>query len=384
MKKILYVDNLGADYGSYLLYHGLVNLLGGTENIIDWPYKRTFHGGHDNYPDRINKSVWVVGPPGEVLWKDSNYWRAWQHPERWPKALVANDGPVHFYDVHEAREWAFDEIVTAARSGEIGLIVLASPRWFNSAALHELKSTLGLALPPVVMHDGEDHDQVLTNFIKTFQPKVYFKRTMYEPVPHDAYYGCPVYPCAFGSKWDVPWVPWEERTTDIFCVFGMTQCLRPKVKATVEAVGTRHGLRVLTAIGHPLPHKEYLAAMSRARIVIDHQARGSDTVRTWESLSCGACVFSDMALHLPEPLVPDEHYVRYARANANGTQQDMGDLERRLEAAVGNWDRTEKIARAGWEQVRAKHTTVARARFVLKKAQDFGIDTSEWLATNPG
>jgi len=366
--KVLYLDNLGADYGSYLLYHGLVGLLG-AENVILWPYKRTFSGGVDCYPDRISDGKWTVGLEHATLWVDESLWRAWARPQDFPNAKVAHDGACHFYEPIPSREWTYEEIEAGLRAGDFSLAILASPRWFNSAALHELQAKLGKFLPPLVMYDAEDYEDIRADFIAQFKPQCYFKRTMIQGVARKVNPICPVFPLPFGSMWNIPWTPWITRTTDIFCVFGMTQVMRPKVRAIVEDIGTKFNLRIRTAIGHPMGHKEYLAALAQSKIVIDHQGRGSDTVRTWESLAAGACTFTDMQLEFPAPLVPDEHFIHYPRdEHYAGATQDLRPFQAKLEAAVQDWPRIERIARAGYDQVRAQHTTIARAQYLLDSA----------------
>ena len=201
--------------------------------------------------------------------------------------------------------------------------------------------------------------------VEELRAGLYFKRTLIRGQPRKPS-SCPVHPFPFSSMWDIPWVPWRDRTTDVFCVFGMTQAMRPKVKALVEACAARHGARIRTAIGHPLAHPEYLKELANSKIVIDHQGRGSDTMRTWEAFAAGACVFTDMQLEMPAPLEPNRHFVHYPRDEHHaGVAQDLGPLELKLDAALRALPEVERIARAGYDQVRAFHTTKARAQYLL-------------------
>jgi len=381
LSRVLYLDNLGADYGSYFLYHGFVKLLG-ADRVIDWPYKRTFHGGHDRYPNRTASGVHLLGPTGTSLWRDPKLYRAWTRPRGDPTDAI--DGPIRWYEAIDAREWGFDEILAAIRAGEIKLIVLASPRWFNSIALHEIRASIpSWQMPPIVFVDGEDPEAIRGDFLIEFRPLVAFKRTLLDRDPENFQdSGVPMYPLPFSSMWDIPWVPWAERTTDVFCVFGNTQANRPRIRDAAVRVAGRRGLKCMASIGHPMSHPEYLQALAHSRVVIDHQASGSDTVRTWEALSAGACMLTDMKLTLPTggSLEDGVHLVRYPTDRSQTRdRQDIPAFEARLDWALSDPARAEAIARAGYERLRSAHRTVGRARYVLEKARKHGAGLGDLL-----
>ena len=104
--KILLLPTLGADYGSYFVTKGFCDLLG-TDRVRQWPYKQTYNGGFDHYPERVEpnsprhlsnvggKLGYAPYVSGSELWKDPVFWRAWK-PERCPAAYVPNDAPLGF------------------------------------------------------------------------------------------------------------------------------------------------------------------------------------------------------------------------------------------------------------------------------------------------
>jgi hypothetical protein len=397
MKKILLLESLGADYSAYMIARGFVELLG-VDRVREWPYKHTHNGGRDHYPERCwSPAGDLPGKPGEVihvtaagkmgyresfsgceLWAHQALWRGWK-PKTLPGAYVPNDGPVHFMAGLGIPESSDDEIFAMLERGEFALIVLNGARWHGSAALHELQAKFGARLPPVVFCDHEDYPQHRIDFEQAFSPLIYFKRTLLTPPGHPNEYmlgrpRTPVRPLPFSSLWDIPWVPWNERTIDVFCIFGMTQWMRRKCKETTEGVVAQYsGKTVMSALGHALPYPEYLKTLAKSKVVIDQQSYGTDTVRFWEGISAGALVVSDYSLQSDPLMEPGRHFLRYANdLSPNGDQQDFSLLETHLHKVLSDDAYAEQMARSGYDTVRSQHRCRDRAAYIVREVQKLG------------
>lgn len=388
--KVLMLENGGADYGAYFLTLGFSKLLG-PDRIRMWPYKWTYEGQPHRYVERCKGTDVIVVEDGHLkygryktgseLWDDPAYFRAWD-PSRFPEAVIATDGPVGFAKEKTGIPVESDErIFQMIRDQEFGLIVLNGARWHNSAALLELQTTFGDALPPLAFCDHEDYPQLRWDFVDLFRPVVYFKRTLLmggHPLMH--MFGTrdiPVVPMPFASMWDIPWTPWKDRDIDLFCVFGATQPFRQKIKdAAMRAASRNPACRVMGAVGHPMDHAEYMRTLARSKVVIDHQNTGSDTVRHWEASAAGCLLVTDLRIMTPPTrILPGQHYYRYGENRPpDSTDTGTDDLEELLEEVLSDVDAHEEIAKRNYDVVRASHKPVDRAAFVLGEMEQNGAD----------
>lgn len=388
--KVLLLPTLGADYGSYFLTKGFVDLLG-ADRVRQWPYKHTYNGGFDHYPERVEphgvrhlgdaggRLDYVPYKTGSELWAAPVFWRAWK-PERAPHCYVPSDAPLGFARPLGIPEESDERIFEMVADGEFGFIVLDGARWHGSAALHELQTTFGHRLPPVVFVDGEDYPQLRWDFVDAFRPAVYFKRSHLNPPHRDRFmFGrrdglVPVLPMPFASAWDVPWVPWAEREIDVFCVFGNTQVLRRRTKEVAVEVAEAHGARTLAVVGHPLKPAEYMATLAKSKIVIDQQSFGVDTLRFWEAASSGALPLSDFRCFTPAPQIePGVHFLQYPNDDSpNGDQQDFVRFREQLSWALTHDAEVEQMARRLYDTVREHHNCAARARGLIEVVRQQG------------
>jgi len=273
-------------------------------------------------------------------------------------------------------EHSDDAVIAMLKGGEFAFIVLGSARWHSSIALAELRQIVGEhALPPVVFVDSEDYYQMRWDFVREFKPKIYFKRTLVtDGSPRSDIEGnvtrIPIRPLCFASVWNLDWVPWQERTLDLFCVFGATQVLRGKVKNLVAEVAKESpGCRTLMEVGHPLGYPGYLDALRHSKIVVDHQRMGTDTLRLWEALSAGACVVSDFNLKPHPPLVPGTHYHQYENdMSVAGDAQKLDRLRDILHGLLRDDARTKATAEQGYALVRTQHSAVDHACYFLRES----------------
>lgn len=401
--KVLLLETLGADYGSYFLARGFCDLLG-PGNVRSWPYKHSHNGGNDHYPERCHNPpgrplvlhvtprtgtrtmpgqrpgtprLGYVAPfPSSELWAHRALWRGWK-PEALPGAAIANSGPVHFFAPLGIPEASDDEIFQMVREGAFSLAVVNGARWHGTAALHELRHTIP-SLPPVALADHEDYPQRRSDFTDAISPAVYCKRTMLEG-GHPMTFrmglrpNVRVAPLPFSSIWDVPWVPWAEREFDVCCLVGNTHVSRKRMLEATKATVERLGARGRFSLGH-LPYPEFLQVLSRSKIVVDQQGFGSDTVRFWEGISSGAAVLSDHHLVHPAPaLQPGTHFLQYPNDTSPASdKQDFRRFAELLAGAIQDDAGTERIARAGYDAVRAHHRAVHRAQLVIAETRAAG------------
>jgi len=386
--KVLFIVNFGADYQEYMVLFGLVKLLG-PENVVVYPWKNTFTGGTDSYPERFianDKGCFhFLGPKGawSELWADPSLWHIWEKAD--PNIPRACDGAPGFYQPIEGlKKWNFEQVMAGVNDRTFPFILLSSPRWFNSACAHEIQQKATKSIP-IVLLEGEDYFQVRHDFINTLGINHYFKRTFFhgytdvnnKNIKHEVNF----YPCPFSSIWDYEWVPWNERKYDIFCVFGATQVLRPKIIEMVKEVCKEFPeLKNIIALGHPLPHKEYVDAIRHSRIVIDHQRLGTDTVRTFEVLSSGAAMVGDICINMPYPYKNGEHFFQFENdMSPEGDKQKMDIFKQTLIKAVHGLKNglTEKVARNGYEHTRKHHMTYQRANYILACLKNNGVNIGD-------
>lgn len=384
--KLLFLTNLGSDYGEYFNLRGFCKLLG-KDRVWEWPHKNTYHNKGDHYPERIINGKHYIGPQGtwSELWTDKSLYRAWE-PQRFPEVPLSNDGPLHFVEPLETYNPTFEEILAAIVSGEIGAVVLGSARWHSSIALSEILQAIDRDnMPTLLFTDMEDYYQLRTDFIGAFYPDIYFKRTLItQGEPRTCLVGVttPVLPIPFSSMWTFPFKPFAERSTDVFCVFGNTQVLRRLVRETVvETVSKKFPrAKIMAEVGHPLGHTEYLKTLQDSKIVIDHQRMGTDCVRTWEALASGCCIVSDLHMQMPDQLTPGQHFLQYDNDMSwQGDQQKMDTLRNRVSEALENPARSEQIAKSAHELVNSKHSNEARARYILESAKSRGFPVGDLI-----
>jgi len=109
----------------------------------------------------------------------------------------------------------------------------------------------------------------------------------------------------------------------------------------------------------PVSRTAYCDILNRSRIAVSVRGSGYDTMRYWEIPYHGALLLSErLPIVLPDNFVDGESAVFF------DSPAEMVDLSRGL---LGDPARLERIAAAGRDLVRARHTAVHRARYVLEK-----------------
>jgi len=334
--KVLYLDHPEADFLSSIVYMGLCQELG-PENVVDYPFKRSFHGEVHRYP-----SPYAIDLSGEGL--------PWQRLAKEGPGSVGTTAPFDWMIPQPGREWGRGEVL--ARLEEFDLVVLAAPRIYNAAALRDIIAAVGRErLPPLVLVDGEDYSALRTDLVDEFKPSVYFKR---ELLPGHSTDKCRLEPFPFASP--VPLSAPVKKDIDVLFLGGMTWASR--AEACIE-LKREFGSRFVGGVVAHIPHREYIATIARAKVAVSVRGFGFDTLRFWEIPSCaGTMLVADrLPILKPHPFEDGRHACYF---------DDMGALVEIVRHALADETWRTIIAQAGNVHLRTFHTSRARAVSLLQ------------------
>lgn len=335
---------------SGLVYQGLCEELG-AENVVDWPWKPQFHG-----------QVYIG--PAPCL----------------PDGVFGRSDPFPWQIPQPTRAWSDQEVVS--RLAEFDIVVLASPRAYNSKKLHEFISGVSRgALKRLVITDGEDYTAIRWDLIELFDPSVYFKVSMVanplqvhvggapglQPTRPDTRARVRIVPFAMASG--LPEAPEKEKDVDVSLLggnnfFGVRREGvaedRPHQKATYEA-RLRAAFPDQRLVTGQLPFDEYVDVIRRSRIAIALGGHGIEPVRTYEILSCPGTMLARWETgHIaPAPL---RHAVHCANFHSI---EEMIELVRLY---LTHEEERLKVARAGNALLQEHYTPRARARHLISEA----------------
>lgn len=343
--KVLYIDHAEADFLAAQVYLGLCQELG-PDNVVDFPFKRSYHGQLHEYPSVYNRD------PGSSLWQ------TWQVTD---KGNIGKTTPFAWMQSQPGKEWTEDEVVSNLRKFDV--VVLASPRQYNSAALSALIARVGREnLPRLVMMDGEDYTDIRWDFIATFKPAIYFKRELVHN-PSDVFSqhksrvdgSTQIKPFPFASP--LPVVARKQKDIDILFLGGGTWGGRNEA---CDALRREFGDRFVGGVGVHYDYPAYLDALNRAKIAVCVRGFGFDTLRFWEIPSFETMMVSDrIPLVKPYPFQDGIHIAYF-----DNTSHLVDTVRHYLSNDAGR----EQIAKAGNEWLRKHHTARARARQLLEEA----------------
>jgi len=118
----------------------------------------------------------------------------------------------------------------------------------------------------------------------------------------------------------------------------------------------RQGYTVL--VGADIPREQFCWILNRSKIAVSVRGVAWDTFRYWEIPYQGALLLSErLPILIPDNFVDGESAVFF------DGPKDMLD---KIEALLGDEDRLNRIAENGRRLARQKHTSLARARYVLE------------------
>ena len=332
--KILFLDEMQQDYGTYFLFNGLCELLG-EDNIILYPFKLSYLGFTDS---------------SYILYDDNH------------KRGMTSWSP--YIKKHNLRIYPFEEIVEEMPN--IDFIVLSSPRHYPIHALRFIKQIYGKIPKPLIFCDFEDSTELRLDLIKEFKPSVVFKRELIQHIEN-------VYPLPFSSC--LPYLPFwneikdKEKTLDIFGLFGNTYHLRTKfVKFLIECDYSNSYIGIDSGIVPwqnderfkipPLKgYRDYLEAMASAKINIVVRGHGRDTVRYWEVASFKTLMLvKDPGIIIPYPYEDKVHCVYFENEN---------DLKEKIDYYLSHNEERKKIANVCFEHTMKYHLNERRAEQFL-------------------
>lgn len=334
--KILYLDHPEADFLSAIVYTGLCELLG-ADNVVDYPRKKSYHGECHRYPSIYTRD------PGSM---------PWQH---WDGNGDGVTSPFAWMQTHESKEWSRQEVID--RISEFSLAILASPRKYNGEALAELVRVVGRGrLPPLVMMDGEDYQDILPEAIEQFRPKVFFKRELLPKAKHsaEARFRIRVEPCPFASPVVLPPEP-VAKDIDVLFLGGGTW---PGRSEACDALRRAFGDRFVGGVGSHRSHSEYLSTISRARVAVSVRGHGYDTLRYYEIPAMpGTLMIADR-----QPILRPYPFEHESSALLFDNASQLVVLAQR---ALDDEPWRAKLAAAGNAWLNEHHTARARARQLL-------------------
>lgn len=124
---------------------------------------------------------------------------------------------------------------------------------------------------------------------------------------------------------------------------------------------------------HPLfvTQGEYVPVFNRSRIVLNQSAAGEINFRIFEAMSCGAAVLTeDIENGLKDLFTPGEDILLYPRGDAKHAAH--------MAQTALSESHLEQIARAGKRKVQSRHSSTARARHVIKCAEELLSTRPTW------
>jgi glycosyl transferase family 1 len=332
--KVLFVDHPEADFLSGVLYMGLKEILG--EDVIDYPFKRSFHGETHEYP-----SCYESG-------SGTSPWHSWRRGD--DGRAVGTTSPFAWMPSLPGRAWTEDEVIDALWKKEFDLVILASPRTYNIKDLRELVRKTGRsAMPPIVFVDGEDYSTFRWDIVDEFRPCVYLKRELLA-LPNDG--RVRIEPFPFASP--VPVTPAKEKDIDVLFLGGGTWGER---NMACDVLKNTFGDRFVGGVGVQFGYNEYLDAINRSRIAISVRGWGFDTLRYWEIPSFETLLVADsIPIIKPHPFEQSRTCVYFSSPQ---------DLITAVRCFLEDEQSRVNIARAGNEHLRKYHTARARAQQLL-------------------
>jgi hypothetical protein len=309
--KLLVILEPQPDYGGDVLFDGLAEVIG-DENVVDFPWKDTLHGGTPNTQQNYPCSFERQGHP--------------QTYEEIRDQLASRHFDAVLYCAHSNSLHAGDlrELIAAAKGVPIYIVDQSdSP---SDRRTH------------MADHIGAPHDVP------------YFKREMLQC----ADYGPNAYPLPFAYPASrLPSIT-HEKTQPIFWAGHRKFGLR---RLYLEHIETRLG----QTFGLQLPQEAYADQIANARIGLSFFGFGYDTVRYWELPAHGCMLLSErVPICIPNNFVHGETAVFF---------DDLQELEQHLAYYLERPDEVAQIAKAGRAHLKQHHTGAARAKELLARMQ---------------
>lgn len=338
--KILYLDHPEADFLSALVFRGLCEELG-AENVIDWPWMPHFHG------------------------------QVYEGPV--PHAVIGHCAPYSWMPKNEESAWSDAQVFESF--GTFDLVILASPRAYNTNAVRTLIAKFGRDNFRLAMLDGEDYTTVRWDLVQEFRPQTYFKTSLV-PNPLEIYpaqkaimqHQVRVLPCPLATTLSEP--PEKiDKITDV-CFLGggnwrgprregQTEDRKP-LKPELEKILLDSLPNSKLVLGN-VPYEQYLSVVASSKIAVCVSGHGLEPVRTYESMGCRDTLVVREALPqiTPWPLVDGQTCATFT------SWEQIPEI---CKLWLQDDEMRSKAARRGFELIWQKYTPRTRAKYILTEA----------------
>lgn len=329
--KVLFLTHPEADFGEYFLWNGLCEVLG-DENVVDVPFKRSYHGEVHNYSGY---------PTGYVLGSNDSTWGLAGNGSRGCTA------PFEYARSRPGTEHSREAVLDLLRSNQFDLVVCGSQRYEALRHLEMLRPEM--KHDRLVIHDADDFADVdFYGAAKRFGARLYLKRELLNEWASRPW-SFALKPFPFSSCATVSTNC--DKTLDVLCAVGATNPVRAIAKEIVSSLNAR------VEVGY-WGWSRYLELIALSKIAVAPRGFGQDTARRWEIPQFDTLLMCEkLDLIEDRPLRHGEHCVYYSGAD---------DLRDKLKHWVINDEERQRVARAGQAFVHENHTNAARARRLLE------------------
>ena len=369
--KILLLDHPQFTHSTWMLYEGLVRVLG-RDSVTLFPSKPLFDG---KYPSVVMKLM-------DIRWYRDVYKNLQNLPAGIPplssgESLTANDERVQLFafcpvppstDKTDQISIDEDEVIELLNLNHYDLIVLGNSHRVPTIALARLRDRCK-SLPPIIYFDAGERDEFNAHWWHVFRPALVFKSTVTPEVMSKI--GSPAVPCElFPMPLSHPTVLCKDnieyqledsdfRNRDIHLVssFGPTWPMREIVQQRVEQVCSQMSITSNKQFNAILSGYSS-GQLSQSKIAVSMRGSGRDTERYWEMPARGAAMIADgtMGCVHPFPFRSDEHAVFY---------RNLEELESSILCLINDDEKRISIAKAGHEHIKRFHSIEGRTLFFL-------------------
>jgi hypothetical protein len=331
--RVLLINHPEADFLESLLYLGLCREFG-ADNVVDLPWKASYHGEVAHYPSLYGSGEGVTGP------------FAW-------------------FPAQTGRAWSGDEV--CARIGEFD-VVLCSIRDRAFQKMREILSRVGRqAIRHLALFDGQDGDDCAWGLADEFKPSVYFKRELLSRDAPSRVAGVRLLPCPFAS----PLGEAAQLTKDIpvtnlgggnffVGVFTRGGCGFSGARSKQEVndrLAREFGGQF---VGGQEGYDSFLNMTARSKIGVCFGGFGWDTFRQWEVPSFHGTLL--MRNRSPQ-VIPNDFVDGQTCAEFNS----LDELVTCIREYLDDDTKRERVALAGNALLREHHTVQARAKYVISE-----------------
>lgn len=381
--RVLYAVNPEPDMGASLVFRGLREVLG-EGNVVDVPYKYSYHGTTDFLHNPTLQRFFSKFPTHSL----TNAQCEGTTPFPWMSKNVecCFNSRARAVEEWEALAWdtvalnsldSFDVLFVASRDVAI---------WIASEILerHPL---------PVVIVDCEDYEHVREDLIQRFSPVAYFKTAlvprsrfpdhecfdfeMYDPIRHPNVHGIfYASPVAGLEKFDVD-DSWENKEFDVQVRMSIThECRRHLYSHMQEVQGRRVAMASLEQLSAVeagfrstillLDYAGYIEELAKSKISISvgGHSLGRHPIRHLEVTAfCTMMLCQEPLIEYPYPFVGGEHCVFFDPYNKE-------DFLGKLEYYLSHDDECRAVAGAGRQHLLRYHTTRVRTVQMLQVVEE--------------